>query len=495
MLFIVWPLWDDWSLHGLTFEQMAAPFKMNGFYNAGIPFLHQVFIVIPYGTLLLRILSLLLITAIPILYAKIFFKLNLPTPLQQLLVIVTACIPVFANAFPQIVFPYLICYSIYLSSFLGIIKYFDDKQPKWSIYLLVLPLLISYVTNSLLFHVVLATPLLLIYLSYKLEKPKVSKMKHVTVVVILSVIVFFSYKSLFMQPSGLYKNYNKITLNGLLLEGPKITALTLLFIVKGYIDMLVPVLKNTAHLIILAAISTVIYQLLKRIDLGNLILTRKYIYGLAGIGVFLFAIGAYPYGVVGKTALSYLDWNQRHLMLAPVGIAFILVAFIFLLPNTNLKVGGLAILLSSFLLIRVYVILQFYHSARLQQNFVQAYKQLPILNDESYLFVIDNQPQTHTMWRFYEFGGLLRENQLKNNKLFLYASGKYVNELGELNINKLEPEIFTKTNYGVQEFNLNNYQTKHISITYQPVLSIPEFVKSLVWRSEEFHQVKISFVN
>lgn len=495
MLTIMWPLWDDWTLKELTFEQMAGQFKMNGGYYVGIPFIHHFINSLPYGTFFLRIFIIALLTCIPILYFKLFSKLNLPQGVVYLLTLITAYIPLFANAFPQIDLPYLICYVVYLCAVIGLIQYLGDKNAKWSVYALMLPLAFSYVTNSFLFHIIPTTLLILIYHNTQGTKPHAYKIIHVVSVVVLSVIAFFTYKNLFMQTSGSYENYNKITLNGLLIEGPKVTVLTILYIVKGYIDILLPILKNITHLIILGTLSTVLYKLLKRIDLDNLKLTRKYIYGLAGVGVFLFAIGIYPYGVVSKTALSYLDWAQRHLMLVPVGIAFVLVAFILLLPNTNIKIIGLSILLSSFLLIRVYSLVQFYHAARLQQNFIQVYKQLPVSNDESYLFIMDNQPQAHLIWRFYEFGGLLRQHHLKNNKLFLYASGKYISESGELKMEKLEPEFFKEANYGIQEFNLTNYQTKHINLTYQSYLSIPEFFKSLVFHADEYHQVKISIIN
>jgi hypothetical protein len=493
-LFIDNPLWDDWILKFLTFDEMVLPFKMNGGYNVGIPFLHNFFNKFNHSIQIQRIFSLVLIAIIPYQISLILKNLNINIVIVNAIVLVIVSTPLFANSFPQINLPYLICYTIYLSCILYMTKYIRNKEFNWSILLLFLPLSISYVTNSLLFHIVPLTILIFVYYKYASSLEK-SKAIQVSGVIFLSVLAFFTYKTLFMQTSGSYQNYNKITLKGLLFEGPKVTALTLLYIVKGYIDILVLALKNITHLIILAVTSTVIYHLLKRIGLGNLNLTRKYIYVLAGVGLFLFAIGIYPYGVVGKTALSYQDWAQRHLMLVPVGIAFMLVSFILLLPNTNLKIGGLAILLSSFLLIRVYVLVQFYHAARLQQAFIKTYQQLPISNEESYLFVIDNQPQAHLIWRFYEFGGLLRQQHLKSNKLFLYASGKYVNGLGKLNMDKLEPDYLNEAIYGIQDFNSTNYQTKHITLSYQSTLSIPDFLKSLFMQQSRLHDVKITLIN
>jgi hypothetical protein len=116
-LFIDNPLWDDWILKFLTFDEMVLPFKMNGGYNVGIPFLHNFFNKFNHSIQIQRIFSLVLIAIIPYQISLILKNLNINIVIVNAIVLVIVSTPLFANSFPQINLPYLICYTIYLTKY------------------------------------------------------------------------------------------------------------------------------------------------------------------------------------------------------------------------------------------------------------------------------------------------------------------------------------------------------------------------------------------
>jgi hypothetical protein len=375
-------------------------------------------------------------------------------------------------------------------------KYLKSKTNHIVLLLLSLSsLLISFITNSILFFII---PVGLIVLVFHYNSESERKIfLYTSIGICISIVIFVIYKSLFLQPdiNSVDRYYNTITIKGLFFRGPIMTIYALLGNVYGlskYFIVTFLDLGNLGFLIMTAVLLWLIFRKSVRFNY-----TWKSVMILLSVGLILSLSAIYPYAVVGKMCFDPLSYGHRFNLLLPIGFSIIIISMIYLLfKKSNIRVLVLSILMSIFLVGKINVTAQYYDDYKLQEAFINEYRQ-NYYDDRSVLYIIkkDVRFDMH-LWRFYEFGGMLKSKGLPENKIFLYENNDlFLNENGNIKDLNILHSNYINGNFNIREFDINNYSIVHMKLDIKPSINIIEFLYSIIADIEYKEKIKIIIEN
>ncbi len=470
ILMIDSPLWDDWTLEGLTFHNIAVQFKGNGLYYGGLAHLHYFINVIDGKEVWFsRLLSLVCLISAPLLLFFILSELSFAQNEAFQISILALAIPLFGSAFGQIVLPYLICLNLFLLGILLLIKFLRNESNSFFLLIAASPLLfLSFITNSLIFFSLAVVCIILTYQFFDIGKVK--KIIFVAGWLIGLIALFFVFKGKFLLPQGEstygQTGYNSFGIIDLVYQGPLRT-------LKYMIDYPVIFLKETLKIftssfnvflfLFLSILTAAVFYMARGIDLLHKMSPSK-IYISFAVGLLLLVSAIYPYSVVGKASDSLFSYNERHNLLMPIGLSLILFSLIHSLLKPVYIKYAFALIIPFLFVLKLNIFSYFAVKADLQEQIgseVKSYITHHKISGQSILFVNQTDDSSNLDdWSFYEYGGIMRLLNLPENKVFVSNSFLNENELGEPTLDiKGNTHLFIESpNYGISKFDTSNFQ-------------------------------------
>ena len=288
---------------------------------------------------------------------------------------------------------------------------------------------------------------------------------------IILPIFFYWIKTNFFKPYGLYSNYNRVTLSGIL-AAPKIT---LVSIKASFVDTLVQLMKTSYHSPILTIILTAIFfsvlklYFAKEVIFQTRLTKRQCAYFLVA-GIAILFLGLFPYAVVGAIATN-LCWESRHQSLMHLGTAIIIVSILeFLMafcqnrayffsklrwvsgfnPN-HARVFYYSIFLATATIYQTKRNLAFELDSYKQESIVFNLKKNQVIRDKSDFIFLDNASHLNfdqRTFNFYEYTGLMKlaygdASRIVGTSIQDIASTKGAKEYQQYNFHEYAQKIGT----------------------------------------------------
>ena len=280
--------WDDWTLFNVAPDVILETFREAGAVFGWTGHLHV--LLLKLGPGIYRVLTFILMFLSGYLLWKIIESLEVITSIERnLITLFFLVFPLNAARIALINFPYTLCYFLFFLAWYLLVC----RAGKISRLLSLLLFLFSFNTNSLL--VFYALPVAhSIYLFAGFDLKKIIRWTVEYFLFLISPFVWFYVKIKFFAPYGPYVAYNSLNLDKLLLASMTGVPLLLIFVLwlaKKQREVSAPV------------------------DRGGVLLYW---------GAVLVWIGIFPYLAVGAWP-TYNDWNSRHQLLMPLGIAVSIV--------------------------------------------------------------------------------------------------------------------------------------------------------------------------
>lgn len=486
------PLWDDCALSNLPFRELLEQFRLNGGLYTIITPIHYIMKIIgDYNIFFTRLVSLSFLVSWPILLYLYLITIKIQFNNAAIVAIYAASLPLFVSSFSLIVLPYVICLNLLLAAMIFLHKYINSESENIRFLLLALFMLfLAFATQSVIFFLI---PLLIIsFIQSKSKVYNIKKYRNVFIGILLSLLIFFLIKMLFGSPSGPYDGYNGVRIRALIFEAPILVLKTFLSLFVRFFEFYQIFAIKLENLLFVLLFGTLIFFTVGK-NFESINSTKKSKLFFFIIGVLLVFSAIYPYAVVGKVDYDLISWSQRHNLFIPIGFSLmIFFAFDYLISSTLIKKLVFSFLIGLFIVSRIFIIAQFYHSFKLQEKFMVEYK-AKLHQNKSTLYYI-NQTSTIDIfnWRFYEFGQLMRSNNLNENKLFFFKNSPDIpkNDLIHKTIFK---ESFIKYRYyGICNFDINEFDIKIINFKYNKEISITDFLKSVFLNDFSVHNIEIS---
>lgn len=469
------PLWDDWTLEGLSFNDLALQFRGNGLYYGGLAHLHY-FInsVDGEGVWFSRLLSLVCLLNVPLLLFFTLTELSFGRRDAFQVSALTTAIPLFGNAFGEIVLPYLICLNLFLFATLLIAKFLTGQQHHWLLAVAALSLFVSFVTNSLLFY---SLPVVFIILVRQWIKTReIKSILKVAALLVVLITSFFAFKSSYLVPQAgspyAVADYNSFGLRDLILDGPIRTVKYLVSYPITFGNEAFEILSDRFNLLLFLGGVSLLGITFTAKKNGRIISlkSRRSLLTVLGVGFLLLVAAVYPYAVVRKFSDSLFSYNERHNLLIPIGAGLSLFSLLNLILGANQVKYAYAVVIPLFLILKLNVLGYFAVKADVQQiiaNELNAYVTHHQLDNQSILF-IDTLDDNHGLedWSFYEYGGMIRSRNLPENKVFVPQSLVKRSGFGkpQLNIKGNTSLFIENDNYGISLFDTNRYEVKKYDI-------------------------------
>ena len=326
--------WDDWITYHMDPQVQLSVYSQAGsFLNSGA-YIHIFFSSIGDGILSYRVavfLSYLIISCL--LYSIIRQIEIIPRLFRLFIVLLFIVLPMNSARISLICLPYALNLMLFFIGFWAIIQYYNLKENKIYYILAIITFFLSFFAFSTFF-------IYLIPLGYVIYHEVIqNKLKNNTTVFKIQIVflfllpVFFVFlKKVFYEPYGYYQGYNEVSIDNLWLI-PNYLSRYCENNIVGTIKVLIP--NTPFHFLIILIVGLTLFYLLNyyyqeidEISLKNLII-------LFIFGIFLFILAAFPYILAGLIS-SYTEWNSRHQLLIPFGLAVIIVSSLYLLlPNKN----------------------------------------------------------------------------------------------------------------------------------------------------------------
>lgn len=225
-------------------------------------------------------------------------------------------------------------------------------------------------------------------------------------------ILFWFIKNRYFAPYGLYKNYNHVNLGYV-----KTNFISNLYITikSAFFEPLVQSFKVSGRFFLLFVLMYLVIALILRDrektpkDTHQVQTKKLFVMGfLGGVGLFL---AIFPYNVVGKIPGLY-NFESRHMLLIPLGMALIIYALILFLEKENNRISGLVLVavVSSFTLKNNYDQFEYIKDWFYQVSIEEQYKSSEVIKDNTtFVFKSDIPFATKRSMQFYESSGRLRK--------------------------------------------------------------------------------------
>lgn len=395
--------WDDYTVFRIdpatnvdTFRQAGMP--LIGYYHnlvSGLPHAELAYRTIIFCSYLLSTLCLY----------KLLERVPAVDPLSRFYI--AAFFSVFPVNSARITFicsPYAICHAMFFLAFYLVARYLDERRPLLRLLSLTL-FFASFITNSLLVYFALV----LFFILYK-EQGGCRKASDCCLIAaryadyLLLAPAFWLLKLTFSKSYGVFKEYNKLSLEHIL-------AFPLKFVV---------VIKETVTEVALVMFPSDLawwLPLFAACLLAGCFLSgdqeapsKRLLSVLLAAGAGSLALGLFPYLAVGLTPELH-SWSSRHLLLTPLGFSLATVALSrLLLAERGLKIA-LAGILSMMILsnINSYFVHQreWYKWSSVTANM----KSNETIKAQASFLVQDHSAgydSSTTFCRFYEYAGMMK---------------------------------------------------------------------------------------
>jgi len=264
------------------------------------------------------------------------------------------------------------------------------------------------ILNSLLFFYAII-PIYLLYRSDSQISPSVIfKTFKKYIDFMLLPILFWMVKIQYLVPYGLYEGYNALTIHNLLLAPFRMV----FSFFSSFVVVLIKSITISPQFIMILALSFILIWAILRPKFS--IKCQSTPFKLLVLGIFLFAIGAFPYLAVGKVP-ELGDWNSRHQLLMPLGASFLLYyGFMILAERANTSPLNRKVLLS--LIVAVFLSTNILGYADYQRDWykqvslIENFKSSDIIRNNSIILFEDHTTDLNAnnrSYRFYEYNGMM----------------------------------------------------------------------------------------
>lgn len=405
--------WDDWTFYNINAADAMREFVDNGNRWFGY-YLHLLFVAEPF-------INPRAFTFLAYLLAAILLHrtlLTVPEMTRQARFFVVLFFAVFPVNFARIeIVPCAAYAASYFLFFLGLFlaARFEDKPRLSTRGLCHLCFLGSFFTNSLLVFYALV----LLYLGYRnirsltgerrveaLRKFLASRLDF-----LLSPVVFWGMKRRFFMAQGPFYEgrYNVISI--------KETLIAPLRVFQSFLTSFVEPIQSSALAlspVLLIILAFVLYFWIHS-EHSSDETTDSHDRAFLLLGGLAFALGVFPYVVVGKLPLLS-DWDSRHQMLVPLGAALMLYYGVSIATRT-LKMSDpatrylLSLLAVAFVARSADVDVSYQQDWFKQMSIVENIRSQKVFRERTTFVFRDDVTKWNTLdrkYRFYEYSGLLR---------------------------------------------------------------------------------------
>lgn len=317
--------------------------------------------------------------------------------------------------------PYAVSVFLFFLGFYFLYLYLTKNKIYYRIILNIL-FLISFFPNSLL--VFYALPLMFfIYHQYS-QKSSIKfilrkSVRHFDLFVL--PIFFWILKSLYFRPSGLFEDYNSITLKRIMLS-PFTYIQSLFYSVLDPINLSIDTILSM--LIYVMLIVVLIYTILKRMDPKRIYHADhnendKHTFRLFILGFFILFFGVFAYHAVGQQP-RLNGWAHRHQLLVPLGASFIVfygLKFLFIRLNIPRRIENFvfSLLLAGFVVTNLNTFIEYQRDWFKQLSLIEHFKNSDIIkNNTTFMFINNtnnldvNHSKGKRVYRFFEYTGLMK---------------------------------------------------------------------------------------
>ncbi len=438
--------WDDWTVYNNSAEGIMQQFNGNGLIPVG--YLHLFLQSIPFPRFIYSFLTFILSFGSGLLLYRSLLRLMLVNPVYSFAITLFFLIlPFNAARQTMICFPYTLCLFLFFVAYYLFLKYIQTPL----LYLRILSIVLfflSFITNSLLVFYIIV-PVTVIFLKRRKELKQLNFLLYLDYYII--PILFWMYKSLFLQPSGLYKlgGYNAIS-NHSLLAVP----IMLLKTIKDSLGSLMyGLISSYSEHWILSMFFLLICTLAFIKFYQNTASSIQSKLLLIALGTMLFLIGAFPYTAVGKIP-SFKGFDTRHQLLLPVGTAFIIVGLIEMIAFDIGKRILYAFIITGFMLYNYTQYIQYQREWLKELSLIDNFHSNDIVRNNSTFIVTDSLQQYNIEYnieggglRFYAFTGIMQEAFHNQTKFASLNTNFFTLQKNGLRSLLLESEKFKLKNY------------------------------------------------
>lgn len=417
--------WDDWAFYNHSYETIDKLFQMHsGYVGTYFSFIH--YFLLEIGIYSYRILTFFLIYISAVFIYKILKKIDFFSQEDLFFISVLFLLaPLYSAKIAINVFAFTLGSAIFFFSFYLLCKYLDNMGCLKRILILFL-FFTSFLINSILvFYAVV-----LMYMFYKLYDKQSTFIGNTIKFIctkldfIVLPIVFYIIKSVYFVPTGLYADYNIISLYNTI--NPTLYYLTFM---DSFIEPIKLSVQNISSFIVIVFILLIVLSNL--FIRQNNQMNKKDVY-LFILGFIIFFLGAFAYIAVNKLPANY-NWSSRFQLLLPLGFSFILYYGIQVISNLlNFKVIVkyflFLILIFSFMIYHLKE--QYKHNIdwMYQQSIIENFRNTSFIENNSTFEVVINLDGKLAQQRtvnFYELNGLSKIAFGKDDKLFFVDYDKY----------------------------------------------------------------------
>lgn len=391
MLFNNGVFWDDWILYTAdkasvanTFRQAGSPFT-SYYHNFLLSYGHDVFlyrIIVFFAYLISGIFVYKVLSRIKEVTSEAIF----------FIVAIFMVLPVNSARIAIIDSMYAIYYFSFFMAF-WLLSVAVSRNSRILYFFSLLFFLFSFNALSFLVYFFATAIPYIFYLQFGFSKQNLySNIKQYFVenwYLLALPFVFFVFKSYFWRPFGNYDGYNTIDVE-------KIFLATSHLIYDKYFFVL---LLATTFLL-------AVYVYIKNRNLQKDIL-------FCALGIVLFFAGIFPYLAVGKFP-TFEDWNSRHQLLMPLGVAFLIFYFVNILSSAfaknrqKLKQIALVFILGFFTYKNISYYIDFQRDYYAQMSLMKNFRSNPIFREgHTFIFYDAAKPWANgRTLRFYEFSAM-----------------------------------------------------------------------------------------
>jgi hypothetical protein len=367
--------WDDWIYVSAPPGQILQMTR-----ELGLPWVGFLLLFLLHlGPVAYHVLSLLLFLSVGISTFGILRRVPSLTPNEQIfLAALVLVLPLIAARHALSVQQYAFSYALFYLAWYLLVR----ASPPGRVTLCTAGILFaaSFTTNSLLVFYLLPMSHLLFQVGYRPRVPLTRLLWSYWPLLALPG-AWYAAKLAFLQPYGLYANYNQIT-SGLLVNATALLALAFLPLGAVY---------------------------LVRRRLGSR--TRGISTALSA-GLFLTVLAIYPYMVVDKGP-PFMEWETRNELLMPLGIAFVVLAICrtirAVLGRGVAQLAGMGVLTGS-IVVSAAICGSYFVDWEKQQSLIEMFRATPALESASSVIFRDDTTSMNIFgrsYRFYEWNGLM----------------------------------------------------------------------------------------
>jgi hypothetical protein len=456
---------------------------LQNYFNHIYPF--RLFVVFTYGMIGYFTYKILLSTHIFNIYES------------KLIAFISIIVPISSSLVSLAIVPFLFPVLLFYIAFFLLSKYYNKLTIFMRLGILLL-FYLSFSTNSLL--VFYASVLL--YLYYMDTKEDLLKFESIKLFFIKKIdfiilpVVYFIYKIFFLQPYGIYENYNHINI--------KVLSYIPIMIFKTFKVMFIDFtmyLFNDLTIVIIAVVVSLIISVLININLDFFKDNKKYLFILA---ILLFVFAVFPYLAVLKYPV-YKGWESRFSLLVGISLSLFYIFFIsvvsqiFLNYKNKVFIFFISLFISLFVMKNILIQYQqnidWFYQVSLQKKLKNS--NIIEKNNTILLNIKDNDKLLfNRKFRFYELNGLYKQVSKKDDKLFI-TNIKQIK--GYKNLRKYKQYNFFKWNstspVKIVKFNVTFNKVRNIDkikILYESLFDQQSFQSNL----KKFTTVKfVGFIN